>query len=287
MNKTVLRCIGANAGDRLLHGGRARGGVNATVGNRRRSRRAARPLRGVRAERGKHPRDVSRPDVNRYRNWLGEHVNANSEGTAGSHPRYAPATIARKLAAIRSFYDYLSQRGVVPGSPAASVKSPAVSPIARGRPITELQVRELISTAAAHGSEAEAIVRLLVLNGLRVSEVCGAEIADIRREPGGGRSLMICGKNGKYEAVALNARTERAVLAAVGARTEGPIFRRQDGRRLRASADAPWAAYNRHAVYRLLTELAHTSHVGQDCRSPSSPATNIEEPSMDGVSFAR
>ena len=100
------------------------------------------------------------------------------------------------------------------------------------------------------------MVCLLVLNGLRVSEVCAADIDHLRREPGGGHSLVVRGKGGKEVEVALNERTERAVLKTVGARTQGPIFRRQDGRRLRAGSAAPRVPYNRQAVYRLLAELA-------------------------------
>jgi len=56
------------------------------------------------ANRATHPRDVSRPDVDRYRNWLGELVDDTGETAANGHPRYAPATIARKLTAVRSLY---------------------------------------------------------------------------------------------------------------------------------------------------------------------------------------
>ena len=182
------------------------------------------------ANRATHPRDVSRPDVDRYRNWLGELVDDTGETAANGHPRYAPATIARKLAAVRSLYNYLAERRAVAGSPAAGVKSPTLSRDPRGRAITELQVRLLLETAAARGYEAEAIVRLLVLNGLRVSEVCVISVGDIQREPGGGRSLMILGKGGKRVPVPLNAGTERAVVATVGARVDGPRFAgRTDG----------------------------------------------------------
>jgi integrase len=89
-----------------------------------------------------------------------------------------------------------------------------------------------------------------------VSELCAADVENLHREPGGGHSLVVRGKGGKDVDVALNERTERAVLKTVGARTQGPIFRRQDGRRVRAGSAAPRVPYNRQAVYRLLGELA-------------------------------
>jgi integrase/recombinase XerD len=208
------------------------------------------------AGRGKHPREVARPDVDRYRNWLSEPVDADGNPATNGRPRYAPATTARKLSAVRAFYNYLSERRVIPGSPAAGVKGPRLRREPRGRAITDEQVRRLLEVATQDGPETEAIVCLLVLNGLRVSEICGADVEDLRREPGGGHSLVVRGKGGKEVEVALNERTERAVLQTVGARTQGPLFRRQDGRRLRAGSPAPRLPYNRQAVYRLLADLA-------------------------------
>jgi integrase/recombinase XerD len=207
-------------------------------------------------ERGRRPREVTRPDVDRYRNWLAEPIGPDGKPAANGRPRYAPATVARKLSAVRAFYTYLTERRVIQGSPAAGVKGPRLRREPRGRAITDAQVRRLLETAAARGHETEAMVCLLALNGLRVSEVCAADVEHLRREPGGGHSLVVRGKGGKEVEVALNDRTERAVLQTAGARTQGPIFRRQDGRRLRAGSPAPRVPYNRQAVYRLLGELA-------------------------------
>jgi site-specific recombinase XerD len=216
-------------------------------------------------ERGTHPRDVSRPDVDRYRNWLSEPIGPDGKPASNGRPRYAPATVARKLSSVRAFYSYLSERRVLPGSPAAGVKGPRLRREPRGRAITDEQVRRLLETATERGHETEAMVCLLVLNGLRVSEVCAADIDHLRREPGGGHSLVVRGKGGKEVEVALNGRTEKAVLATIGARTQGPIFRRQDGRRLRSGSPAPRVPYNRQAVYRLLADLAaEAGIVGDD-----------------------
>lgn len=217
------------------------------------------------AERGTDPREASRPDIDRYRNWLAEKIDPSGKPASNGRPRYQPATVARKLSAVRAFYNYLSERRVIPGSPAAGVKGPPVRREPRGRAITEEQVRRLLATAAERGPEVEAIVCLLVLNGLRVSEVCDADVGHLRREPGGGHSLVVRGKGGKEVEVALNERTERAVLTTIGARTQGPIFRRQDGRRLRSGSPAPRVPYNRQAVYRLLGELAaHAGLIGPE-----------------------
>jgi site-specific recombinase XerD len=206
--------------------------------------------------RGKHPLELTRPDIDRYRNWLSELVGPDGKPATNGRPRYAAATIARKLSAVRAFYTYLAERRVIAGSPAAGVKGPRVRSEPRGRAITDAQVKALLEVATERGHETEALVRLLVLNGLRVSEVCNANVEDLRREPGGGHSLRIRGKGGKEVDVALAERTEQAVLKTIGARSEGPLFRRQDGRRVRAGNAAPRVPYNRQAVYRVLAELA-------------------------------
>lgn len=207
-------------------------------------------------DRGKHPLELARPDADRYRNWLSELVGPDGKPASNGRPRYAPATVARKLSAVRAFYTYLAERRAISGSPAVGVKGPRVRSEPRGRAITDAQVRALLHVAAERGHETEALVRLLVLNGLRVSEVCNANVEDLRREPGGGHSLRIRGKGGKEVDVALAERTEQAVLKTVGARSEGPLFRRQDGRRVRAGNPAPRVPYNRQAVYRVLADLA-------------------------------
>jgi integrase/recombinase XerD len=205
------------------------------------------------------PLAAGRPDLDRYRNWLAQPVDPEGRPAANGRPRYAPATVARKLSAVRSFYSYLTNRRVLAASPAAGVKSPRVRREPRGRAITQPQIKVLLAAAAAQDVQTEAIVCLLLLNGLRVSEVCGADIDDLRREPGGGYSLRVRGKGGKEVDVALNGRTEAAVLATVGARSQGPIFRRQDGRRLRAGHPAPRVAMTRQSIYRLLGELAQSA----------------------------
>lgn len=205
--------------------------------------------------RDRHPLKVERPDVDRYRNWLSEPVGPDGEPAANGRPRYAPATVAKHLSSVRAFYSYLTDRQVLPGSPAAGVKGPRIRREPRGRAITDEQVAKLLRAAADDGPQTEAILCLLLLNGLRVSEVCGADVEDLRREPGGGHSLIVRGKGGKEVTVALNERTERAVIAVVAGRQSGPLFRRRDQRSVRHGREAPWVAFNRQAVGRLLVEL--------------------------------
>jgi integrase/recombinase XerD len=86
--------------------------------------------------------------------------------------------------------------------------------------------------AAGFGTAAEhALISLLALNGLRVSEATGADIEVLGLERGH-RTLAITRKGGKVVTIPLAPRTARAIDLAIGERSEGPVFLTPDGRRL-------------------------------------------------------
>jgi integrase/recombinase XerD len=86
--------------------------------------------------------------------------------------------------------------------------------------------------AAGLGMAAEhALISLLALNGLRVSEATGANIEALGVERGH-RTLTITRKGGKIATVPLAPRTARAIDLAIGERPEGSIFLAPSGRRL-------------------------------------------------------
>ena len=75
----------------------------------------------------------------------------------------------------------------------------------------------------------------LGLNGLRVSEACGANIEDLAVQRGH-RTLAIVGKGNKPAVIP--GSTARTIDLAVGERHEGPILCRRDGQRVdRRTAD--------------------------------------------------
>jgi integrase len=86
--------------------------------------------------------------------------------------------------------------------------------------------------AAGLGTAAEhALISLLALNGLRVSEATSANIEALGTERGY-PTLAITRKGGKKAVIPLAPRTARAIDLAIGERCEGPIFTTLSGQRL-------------------------------------------------------
>jgi integrase/recombinase XerD len=85
---------------------------------------------------------------------------------------------------------------------------------------------------AGLGPPAEhALIPLLALNGLRVSEATGADIQALGNELEH-RTLVVTRKGGKVVTIPLAPRTARAIDLPIGEPTEGPIFLTAHGRRI-------------------------------------------------------
>ena len=105
--------------------------------------------------------------------------------------------------------------------------------------------------AAGLGAPGEhALISLLALNGLRVSEATGASIENLGVERGH-RTLVVTRKGGKVVTIPLAPRTARAIDLAVGERVDGPIFGGADGQRL-----------DRHCAARVVRRAGITKPVG-------------------------
>lgn len=95
---------------------------------------------------------------------------------------YAAATVARKVAAVKSFYHHLAQSGILKDDPTAALDSPRVNK----RPPRALSVDdvEALLEHPAHDSSAKglrdrALLELLYATGLRVSEVVALNVDDL------------------------------------------------------------------------------------------------------------
>jgi len=161
----------------------------------------------------------------------------------------ASATVTRRLSAITGFCRYAVEEELLEHSPAARVRRPRLD---YESPAVGLDRNELgaLLVAAGLGPSAEhALVSLLALNGLRVSEATGADIEQLGLERGH-RTLVITRKGGKVVTIPLAPRTARAIDLAVGERGDGPIFLASSGRHL-----------DRHGAARIVRRVARRAGI--------------------------
>ncbi|MCL4225433.1 MAG: tyrosine-type recombinase/integrase [Myxococcales bacterium] len=174
---------------------------------------------------------------------------------AGLFGANTPATIARKLSALRTFGRWLHRRGVIAANPAAGLRGPkkprplpraldvddafrlveAPATIARP-PARRLSAAEAARAAAFRLRDA-AIFEVLYGGGLRVSEACGLDTGDLDRDRYGTLTATVRrGKGGKPRVVPLGDAAAQALAAWQAARpglTRGPaLFVGKGGGRL-------------------------------------------------------
>ncbi len=142
----------------------------------------------------------------------------------------AASTIDRRLATVCGLYRFAHIDGRIASNPAQYVRRPKVHP-SQGHGMDRTELGRFLFTAEHFGHQRAALAVLLGLNGLRVSEACDTDIADLGFDRGH-RTLRIIGKGAKPAVIPLVPRTARTVDLAIGERREGPILLRHDGQRL-------------------------------------------------------
>jgi site-specific recombinase XerD len=169
----------------------------------------------------------------------------------------ARATITRRLCTIARFYRYAVEEDLLDHSPAAHVRRPRLDYDSHATGLDRNELGALL-VAAGLGQPAEpALISLLALNGLRVSEATGANIENMGIERGH-RTLVITRKGGKVVTIPLAPRTARAIDLAVGEREDGPIFLTSDGQRLDPHGAA--RVVRRVAVRAGITKTGRAAH---------------------------
>jgi site-specific recombinase XerD len=125
--------------------------------------------------------------------------------------RYAPATAARKLSAMRGAFAWLHARDRVPRDPAAVVpgpKQPRTLPsILNERELGQLLDREL-PPGDPLGLRDRALLELLYGCGLRASEACSLRVRDVDLD---GRRVRVTGKGDKQRVIPLGRRALTAI----------------------------------------------------------------------------
>ncbi len=97
-----------------------------------------------------------------------------------------PATIARTVVSLRSFFQYLAEQGFCTANPTAGIEAPKLS-AAAPHLISIEQTAHLLSMPdllSRHGLRDKAMLELLYATGIRVSELCDLDWKDVQLELG-------------------------------------------------------------------------------------------------------
>lgn len=106
--------------------------------------------------------------------------------------KYASTTVARKVAAARSFFGFLSAEGLIKTDPTENMSSPSVGkPLPK--PISIGEVRRLLEQPAKldtpEAKRDKAMLEMLYASGMRISELVSLNIGDIDLDGGFVRCL--------------------------------------------------------------------------------------------------
>ena len=227
-----------------------------------------------------HTREAYRRDVGSWLTWCRDrdldpllatfiHVNAFArelESTSDSRTgrRLSPATVARKLSGLSSWYGFLMKINAVAANPVGGADRPRV-----GRDhsatvgLSSAEVDALLAATETDDTPSrernQAVIAILADLGLRVGEVVGLNLEDLGYERGH-RSVRFTGKGGAHRRRALTPASTAAVetyllhrAAVEGVSVDqlsGPLFVTASGARL-----------DRHSVFRLVRRLAETAGI--------------------------
>ncbi|MCE9619495.1 MAG: tyrosine recombinase XerC [Planctomycetes bacterium] len=159
-----------------------------------------------------------------------------------SEKKYSLATMARKIATLRSFHKWMERTGLTSSNPMTMIRSPK-QPKRLPKAISVDQIERLLSAPDPEdllGARDRAILESLYATGMRVSEVVGLNRGDVVFDAGS-ESVSLRGKGKRERVVPLNPKavesiqkyiamldSERNVSRAPGA----PLFVNKNGTRL-------------------------------------------------------
>lgn len=227
-----------------------------------------------------HTREAYRRDVNGWLAWCADreldpltatfiHINTYARHLESTvDPRtgkpLSPATVARKLSSLSSWYGFLVKVNALPANPVGGADRPRV---ARDHSATvglsPDEVDQLLAAAEVDYTPARvrnvAVIAILADLGLRVGELVGLNVDDLGYERGH-RSIRFVGKGGARRRRALTPASAAALetyllhrAAAEGVAPDhltGPLFVTSTGGRL-----------DRHSVFRLVRRLARAAGI--------------------------
>ncbi len=178
----------------------------------------------------------------------------------------APASIARRIAAVRGFHRFLVAEGLAVADPTVLLDSPRRrAALPKALTVEEiLRLLEAPDAATPEGRRDRALLEFLYATGSRVAEAVGLDQLDLDLQEGTAR---VTGKGDKQRLVPVGGPACRALLAYLpdrlawrrSGRDSGAVFLNQRGGRL--TRQGIWAIVRRHALRAGLEPQTVSPHV--------------------------
>jgi len=176
---------------------------------------------------------------------------------------YSQASIARKVAALKAFYNFLTEEGVIPANPTEGIASPRVGR-RLPRPLSRQEVDELLEQplreATPEARRDAAMLELLYATGMRISELMALDVSHVHLHPQN-PYVRCVGKGLRERIIPLHKRAAEAVREyleegwpyLVRNRNEKALFVNRRGERL-----------TRQGLWLILKSYAKKAHLDRD-----------------------
>ena len=176
--------------------------------------------------------------------------------------KYAEASVARKVAAVKSFFQFLQAEGAIKGNPTESLQSPRVGK-SLPKPLSVQQVDELLEQPSKRrtpeSQRDQAMLELLYATGLRVTELVSLDLDNLTLDAGSA-SARCMGKGAKERTVPIHAQALQALHcylndgrpALVKVKKERALFVNRRGERL-----------TRQGFWLILKQYARSAGIGE------------------------
>ncbi len=167
-----------------------------------------------------------RNDLNQLADFVGERAGVKGHKTEWSavdrnilisyildlkDRNYAPATVARKVAAVKSFFDFMVNDGALRNDPTENLSSPKVGK-SLPKPLSVAEVEALLSApvklSTPEAKRDVAMLELLYACGMRVSELVSLNTVDVNLDAGFVRCL---GKGSKERIIPIHQRAAQSI----------------------------------------------------------------------------
>jgi integrase/recombinase XerD len=142
----------------------------------------------------------------------------------------APSTVHGSLSTVKGFFRIALADERITKDPTIHLRMPKVQyDETRALGLDRMELGRLITTARASSPTDAALVSLMGLMGLRVTEACSVKIEDFSSEIRGHHVLQLVGKGGKPATMPVPVPVMRTLNAAAGDRTSGALILRASG----------------------------------------------------------